>query len=75
MDRSGAKTEIPGGNLTLTTDSFTLDDQIFNSHSFEIPMGKPIISGASIYILNLLTVFIEILISVINLWKYFSQLI
>ena len=69
MNRSGAKTENSGGNLTLTTDSFTYDDQVFNSKSFEIHTGKPIKAGSSICKLNLLTVVIITLISVINLWK------
>ena len=75
VDRSGAKTEISGGNVTLSTESFTMDDQVFNSESFEIPIGKPINAGASICILNLHTVFIEIFISLISLRNYFSQLI
>ena len=74
-DRSGAKTEISGGNLTLSTASYTFDDQVFNSKSFEIPVGKPIKAGASMCILNLHTVFIEIFISAINFWNYFSELI
>ena len=66
-DRAGAKTEATGGNLLLTTDSFTYDDQVFNSKSIEIHTGKPIKAGSSICILNLLTVVIITLVSVINL--------
>ena len=73
VDRSGAKTETSGGNLTLTTDSFTYDDQVFNSKFFEIHTGKPIKAGSSICILNLLTVVIITLVSVINLWNQFSH--
>ena len=66
VDRSGANTETSGGNLTLTTDSFTYDDHVFNTKYFEIHTGKPIKAGSSICILNLLTVVIITLISVIN---------
>ena len=68
-DRAGAKTETTGGNLLLTTDSFTYDDQVFNSKSFEIHTAKPYKAGSSICILNLLTVVVITLISVINLWN------
>ena len=61
-DSSGPKTETSGGNLTLTTGSFTFDDQVFNSKPFEIPIGKPIAAGSSRCILNLLTFVIMILI-------------
>ena len=64
VDRYGAKTETSGGNLTLTTDSFTYDDQVFNSKPFEIHTGKPIKAGSSICILNLLIVVIITLIFV-----------
>ena len=73
VDESGAKTETSGGNLTLTTDSFTYDDQVFNSKSFEIHTGKPIKAGSSICILNLLAGVIMTLISVINSWNQFSN--
>ena len=69
VDRSGAKTKTSGGNLTLTTDSFTYDDQVFNSKSIEIHTGNPINAGSSICILSLLTVVIITLITVINLWN------
>ena len=69
VDESGAKTETSGGNLTLTTDSYMYDDQVFNSKSFEIHTGKSIKVGSSICILNLLTGVIITLISVINLWN------
>ena len=66
VDRSGANTETSGGNLTLTTDSFTSDDQVFNSKYFETHTGKPIKAGSSICILNLLTVVIITIIFVSN---------
>ena len=68
-DRSGDKTETSGGNLAMTTDSFTYGDQVLNSKSFEKYTGKPIKAGSSISFLNLLTVVIITLISVINLWN------
>ena len=64
MDGSGAKTRTSGGDLTLKTDSFTMDDQVFNSISSKIPAGKPFKSGSSICILNSFTFFITIIISV-----------
>ena len=62
VDSSGPRTETSGSNLTLTTGSFTFDDQVFNSKPFEIPIGKPIAAGSSRCILNLLTFVIMILI-------------
>ena len=62
MDSSGPRTETSGGNLTITTDSFTFDDQVSNSKPFEIHTGKPIAAGSSTCILNLLTFVIMILI-------------
>ena len=57
VDSSGQKTETSGGNLTLTTASFTFDDQ-----DFPIYTGKPIAAGSSTCIHNLLTLVIMILI-------------
>ena len=61
-DSSGPKTETSGGNLTITTDSFTFDDQVFHSKPFEIHTGKPIAAGSSTRLLNLLTFVMMILI-------------
>ena len=62
MDSSGPRTETSGGNLTITTDSFTFDDQVSNSKPFETHTGKPIAAGSSTCILDLLTFVIMILI-------------
>ena len=62
VDSSGPTTETSGGNLTLTTGSFTFDDQVFSPKPFEIHNGKPIAAGSSTCILNLLTFVIIILI-------------
>ena len=68
-DSSEAENETSGGNLLLSTDSFTYDDQVFNSQAFDFHTGKPIKAGSSICILNLLTGVIITLISLINLWN------